>query len=117
MERAERGKKKAGRPLQAVKKEVKASVRYTRSEYFAIREKASKAGLKASEYIRQITLSGQVKSRLTEEERTVARQLVGMANNLNQLAKTCHQQGLLSAMVYFESYRDSLDEVLRKLKL
>lgn len=112
----ERGKKKAGRPLQADKKEVQASVRFTRSEYLAIREKASKAGLKVSEYIRLITLGGQIKTCLTEEEREVARQLVGMANNLNQLAKACHQQGLLSAMVYFESYRDFLDEVLRKLK-
>lgn len=116
MERVERRKKKGGRPLQAVKKEVKASVRYTRSEYFLIREKASRSGLKVSEYIRQITLSGQVISRLTEEERVVARQLVGMASNLNQLAKACHQQGLLQAMVYFEFYRDSLDEVLKKLK-
>lgn len=117
MERAEKKQKRTGRPLQAVRKEVRACVRYSRAEYFVVRQKAGKAGLKTSEYIRQLTLNGQVKTRLSEEERGMVRQLVGMANNLNQLAKACHQQGLLSALIYFESYRDQLDDLFGKLKL
>lgn len=116
METVRTKRKKAGRPVKTVKKEVRACVRFTKTEYFIIREKASKAGLKASEYIRQITINGQVKTRLAEEERQFARQLIGMSNNLNQLAKACHQEGLLQAMVYFESYRNHLDEILGKLK-
>ena len=110
-------KKKAGRPVKMVKKEVRAGVRYSKAEYFVIREKALKAGLTASEYIRQVTITGQVKSRLSGEEMVFVRQLIGMANNLNQLAKACHQEGLLQAMVYFEGYRNQLDEILKKLKL
>ncbi len=109
-------RKKAGRPIKTIKKEVRACVRFTKTEYFIVREKASKAGLKASEYIRQITIKGQVKTRLAEEERQFARQLIGMANNLNQLAKASHQEGLLQALVYFEGYRKHLDEILGKLK-
>ena len=109
-------KKKAGRPVKMIKKEVRACVRYSKAEYFVIREKASKAGLTASEYIRLVTITGQVKTRLSEEERMFARQLIGMANNLNQLAKACHQEGLLQAMVYFDGYRNRLDEILKKLK-
>lgn len=116
METVRTKRKKAGRPAKIVKKEVRACVRYSKTEYFIIREKAAKAGLNASEYIRQLTINGQVKTRLTEEERQFARQLIGMANNLNQLAKACHQEGLLQAMVYFESYRNHLDEILGKLK-
>jgi hypothetical protein len=116
METVRTKRKKAGRPVKAVKKEVRACVRFTKTEYFIVREKASKAGLKASEYIRQITINGQVKNRLAEEERQFARQLIGMANNLNQLAKACHQEGLLQAMVYFETYRNHFDEILGKLK-
>lgn len=109
-------KKKAGRPRKSVRKEVRACVRYSKAEYFVIGEKASKAGLTASEYIRRITIYGEIRMRLTQEEREFARKLVGMANNLNQLAKACHQEGLLQTMVYFENYRSGLDEILKKLK-
>jgi hypothetical protein len=39
-----------------------------------------------------------------------------MANNMNQMAKACHQEGLFEAMVLFENYRQQLIEVLKKLK-
>jgi len=39
-----------------------------------------------------------------------------MANNLNQLTKACHQEGLLSAMLEFERYRTGIDDLLQKLK-
>lgn len=116
MERIERGNKKARRLLQAEKKEVRIGVSFTRAENFVLREKADCFGLKLSQYIRQVTLSTQVISRLSVEERVIARQLVAMANNLDHLAKACHQQGLLSAMVCFESYRNQLDDLLKKLK-
>jgi len=116
MENVRVKRKKAGRPQKVVKKEVRACVRYCKTEYFLIREKAEKVGMTASEYIRFITIYGQVKSRLTEEEREFSRQLIGMANNINQLAKACHQEGHLQAMVYFESYRNRLDDILQKLK-
>ena len=109
-------RKKAGRPAKAVKKEIRASIRFTRPEYFTIKEKAAKAGLKASAYIRQVAIYAIIKPRLTDEERQFTRQLIGMANNLNQLAKSCHQEGALRAMLYFEGYRASMDEILKKLK-
>ena len=37
--------KKAGRPTKAVKKEIRACVRFTRPEYFIVREKARQAGV------------------------------------------------------------------------
>ena len=109
-------RKKAGRPAKAVKKEIRACIRFTRLEYFTIKEKAAKAGLKASAYIRQVGIYATVTPRLTDEERLFVRQLIGMANNLNQLAKSCHQEGALRAMQYFEGYRATLDEILKRLK-
>jgi len=109
-------RKKVGRPAKTVKKEIRACVRFTRPEYFIIKEKAAKAGVKVSAYIRQIGIYAAVTPRLTDEERQFVRQLIGMANNLNQLAKSCHQEGALRAMQYFESYRATLDEILKKLK-
>ena len=116
MEDVKPQKKKAGRPTKAFKKEVRACIRYSKAEYFIIRQKASKAGIKPSVYVRQITINGQVKSRLTEEERHFVKQLIGMANNLNQLAKACHEEGALRAMRYFENYRDAIDGLLKQLK-
>lgn len=116
METVRMKRKKAGRPAKAVKKEIRTCVRFTRPEYFIIKEKASKAGVKVSVYIRQIGIHATINPRLSEDEREFVRQLIGMANNLNQLAKSCHQEGALRAMVYFESYRTRLDEILKKLK-
>lgn len=116
METVRKKKKKAGRPAKIIKREVRASVRFTKTEYFIIREKAAKAGVKVSEYIRQTAINANIKTRLSPEEREFAKQLIGMSNNINQLAKACHQEGLLQAMVYFENYRNHLDDILKKLK-
>lgn len=117
MEERESGrKKKAGRPAKTVKKEIRACVRYTKIEYFIIKEKAGKANLNVSEYIRQLSIHGKVNARLSQEEQTWIRQLIGMANNLNQLAKACHQQGISQALISFEWYRTELDELFKKLK-
>ena len=116
METVSTKKKKAGRPAKLIKKEIRACIRFSKSEYFIIKEKAAKAGANASEYIRQVCINGHVKNRLREEERQFVRQLIGMANNLNQIAKCCHEEGLLRGMSYFENYRNHLDEILKKLK-
>ena len=116
METVKENQKKPGRPVKAVRKEIRTTIRFTRSEYFIVKEKAVKAGIKPSVYLRQLGVKGGVISRLTAEEREFVRQLIGMANNLNQLAKACHQEGALRAMLYFENYRKQIDEILKKLK-
>jgi Bacterial mobilisation protein (MobC) len=116
METASMKRKLAGRPVKAVKREVRACIRLTRPEYFIIREKAAKAGMKAPAYLRQIAIGTRIDTRLSDEERLFVRQLIGMANNLNQIAKCCHAEGALKAMVYFETYRSQVDEILKKLK-
>jgi len=115
METISERKIKRGRPSKAVKKEIRAAVRFSKAEYFIVKEKAARAGIKPSLYIRQIAIHALIKPRLTEEERHFVRQLIGMANNLNQLAKSCHQEGVFKAMVYFESYRKKIDDILKDL--
>ena len=105
-----------GRPKKIVKREKFSGIRFTRSEHFIVKQKALKAGLPLSGYVRQMAIHGNVKTRLNEEERDFVRQLVGMANNLNQVAKSCHEQGALKAMLYFENYRCQVDELLKKLR-
>jgi len=61
-------------------------------------------------------LEGKVIARTNEEERHFYRQSSGMSENLNQLTKKAHQEGILTAVFLFEKYRDRLDESLEKLR-
>ena len=115
MEPVRENKRKAGRPEKAIKKEVLACIRFSKVEYFVIRQKASKAGLKASAYIRQIAINGEVIRRLNDEERQFVRQLIGMSNNLNQLAKNSYKEGMLKTMLFFETSRNEIDLLLKKI--
>ena len=116
MEIVSKKQKKVGRPTKAVKKEVRACVRFTRQEYNIVQEKATQAGVKVSEFIRLIAIRAEVKPRLTPEEIHAVRQLIGMSVNMNQVAKISHREGLFEAMRYFEGYRNLIDDLLKNLK-
>jgi hypothetical protein len=107
-------KHKGGRPRKAIHKTV-TSLRLTKTERYIIKNKASKAGLRVTAYIRQMAINGKVTARLNDEERQFVRELVGIANNLNQLTKKGHQEGILTAVLLFEKYRNVIDELLEKL--
>ena len=109
-------KHEGGRPKKANNRKVNKGIRFTEKEYFTIQQNASKAGIKISSYIRQMALTGKITARLNEEERHFVTQLIGMANNLNQLTKVGHQDGLLTAVMMFEKYRNQIDELLKKLR-
>lgn len=53
---------------------------------------------------------------MSEEDRQFVRQFVGVSNNLNQLTKKAHQEGLLTAVMLFEKYRNQFDEFLQKMR-
>jgi len=105
-----------GRPRKIIKRESGTGIRFTKAEYFVIKQKAFKAGMCVTSYIREMALNGNVTARASEEERHFIRQLMGISNNLNQLAKKAHQEGLLTAIMHFEKYRNTIDELLEKLK-
>ncbi|GAA0548163.1 plasmid mobilization protein [Chitinophaga japonensis] len=109
-------KGKGGRPAKNVKLEVRSGVRFSRTDFFIVKEKARKARMRYTVYIRHMAIHGQVTARLSQEERQDFRQLSGMGNNLNQLAKIARRDGMLSAMVLFESYREQLDGILNRIR-
>jgi hypothetical protein len=116
METVKKSKKKAGRPVKMIKREIRTTIRFSGNEYFIIKENSVKAGLKPSEYIRQTAIYATIKARLTQEERLAVKALIGMANNINQIAKACHRENVLQAMFYFQHTIKQLDEILKKLK-
>ena len=109
-------KHKGGRPKKLVKRESVTGVRFTKLEYYLIKQKATKAGIGTTAYIRQMALQGKIMQRMNEEERQFVRQLTGMANNLNQIAKKAHEGGMFTAVMMFEKYKNIIDELLDKIK-
>jgi hypothetical protein len=109
-------RKPGGRPKQDIKRESATGVRFTKEEYSALKEKAGEAGIGITTYIRQMALKGKVIARMSEEERHFYRQISGMSENFNQLTKKAHQEGILTAVLLFEKYRNGLDESLEKLR-
>ena len=105
-----------GRPKKVIKRESATGIRFTQAEYFVIKQKAFKAGVRITIYIREMALEGKVIARMNEEERHFYRQLSGISQNFNQLTKKAHQEGLLTAIMHFEKYRNIIDELLEQLK-
>jgi hypothetical protein len=109
--------KKGGRPKKGVIRTRTTGIRFSQTELFIVREKARNVGLNLTTYIRQAAVETKVQTRLTAEERFFVRQLIGFSNNINQIARACHQEGILKALRYFENFRTQIDQLLKNLKL
>lgn len=98
MENKEKKKKRRGRPAKEnLKLSTSINLKLTEADFKKVNEKAEKLGMKATQYAREMTLKGSVKSHFTLEELDLMRKLAGMANNLNQLARKANSIGYKSA--------------------
>lgn len=94
MENSRKNKSKGGRPAKGKNKlTVPINLRLTESDYKAVKEKADELGMTPTQYARELTLNGNIKSRFTLEELDLIRKLAGVANNLNQIAKRANIAG------------------------
>lgn len=75
------------------------------------------ANLSLPEYIRMILLRGKVTNLFSEEEQLAKLQLIGMANNLNQLVKEAHTYGLVSVENEARKNLSDIRAILDKYKL
>ncbi|MGY3053299.1 hypothetical protein ACVWYG_001497 [Pedobacter sp. UYEF25] len=108
-------KKMGGRPVKKIKKETGIRIRLTKTEDFMIREKARKAGMRVSEWCRQSAKSARITPRLSAEDLQYFRVLSGLANNLNQLTKLAHQQGILLVQKKCRELIAEIDALIKKL--
>ena len=89
-----------GRPKKEKEKlNFSINLKLTEKDFFAVKEKAEKVGMKATQYAREMTLKGSIKSRFTIEELDLMRKLSGMANNLNQIARQVNISGFSNSVV------------------
>lgn len=107
-------KKKGGRPAKRLKRNRTVVIRMTETERLLVTGKAREAGLNLSAWFRSAAKKGVVVARLRPEEVATLRMLSGMANNLNQLARLAHLEGLLSVQ---GKCRQALEEINRTLHL
>ncbi|MBX0335355.1 plasmid mobilization relaxosome protein MobC [Pontibacter sp. HSC-14F20] len=88
-------RKKGGRPIKRVKRSHTLVVRVT-TEWLLITGKAREPGLSVSAWFRAAAKKAIVVARLRPEEAASLRMLSGLANNLNQLTRLAHREGLLT---------------------
>lgn len=102
---------KGGRPAlpKARRRSKSVTVKFSKIDYETLRVRCRKANRRLSEYIRESALQSEVVMPHTAESAGLYRDLAGMANNLNQLARLSHQTSL-----YHTSRKvdEALDKVL-----
>ena len=86
------------------------------TEYEIIKAKSEILKISVSTYIRSMTLQGSVKNLHSEEEQKSKRQLIGMANNLNQLLKAVNTYGLENLELQVKMQLNEIDKILEKYK-
>ncbi len=84
------------RPTKPIKRGERITVRYSKTELKFIEKMVKETGVEKAEFVRGKSLDHEIKPRLTEEQTTAYRQLTGMANNLNQLAKAANNREILT---------------------
>lgn len=109
-----RVKNKGGRPKQAIKKREHLAVMCSLVERKVIENKAQRASMTVSEYLRELGLHGKVKQRLRSLPREVLEfkgRLNHIAANLNQIARKRNRNEDLDVMD-----RALLNQQTRELK-
>ena len=115
MENKKKDSPKRGRPKkEKVKLSTSINLKLTEEDFKIVKEKAEKLGMKATQYAREMTLQGGIKSRFTLEELDLIRKLAGMANNLNQIARQANKTGFsnsaMEVMIISEEIKKLLDD-------
>jgi hypothetical protein len=104
-----------GRPPKARKQEKFVGFFVTKMQYFVIQQKAAKAMVTMSDYMRQVAVNAQVKAKWTEEERQMVKQLIGLSGDIHQLVELARKEGAVRTALLFSKYLGIMDEIVNKL--
>jgi len=74
------------------------------------------AGITLSEYIRRCIAKSEVKQRLSPEHLGYIRQLSGMANNINQIARRANAAGYAEACRENRNMIERLDKIVKQIE-
>ena len=71
---------------------------FNESDYIYVMDKAQRCGLTISEYCHQAAMDGAVKEHIQPEQAALIRDIAGVANNVNQIAKRANEVGVIDEM-------------------
>lgn len=91
------------------------STKWSVAEWKIVMKRMADAGKRPSVYLRETLLSGHVVVARMQEDRRQIRMLEGGCNNLNQLARLAHQQGVPSVWGRLLSLLDEFNRLLSRL--
>lgn len=108
---------KGGRPVKPLGscKNYFIKIRLDTQQYYSMKGLARQAGMNVSEFIRTMVFNGHVKERISKEQVANIRQLIGMANNLNQLAKSANTYGYIAVELQNAELAESITSIIKKL--
>jgi len=112
-----KNRNKNGRPTKniAEKKGYKVSLKMATEEYYSLKSKARLAGITLSEYVRCVIKKSEVKQRLSPEFLGYIRQLSGMANNINQIARKANATGYSETNMECKEMINRLDNIVKRI--
>lgn len=91
------------------------AVRQTVSERFIITEKAKRAGMTLTSYLRHMAIHGKLIERLSEQDRKDLRNLIQMTNEIHKLVVLAEKEGMLKATVEYESLRNRISSLIDQI--
>ena len=106
---------KGGRPTKRVKRTQVLVVRLTETERLLVAGKAQEAGMNLSEWFRAAAKKAVVVARLRPEEASLLRMLSGLSNNLNQLTRLAHREGLLTVQGKCRQLLQDIHHILQQV--
>ena len=111
-------KKPKGRPTVADARRLSkaVTVKFSMTDYETLRTRSRKANRRLAEYIRESALQSEVVQPRTEADLKEYRTLVGMANNLNQLARLSHQEGIYYTSMQLDRLLAEISNIVRTYK-
>ena len=111
-------KKMKGRPTVADARRLSkaVTVKFSKIDYEILRTRSRKANRRLAEYIRESALQSEVVQPRTEADLKEYRTLVGLANNLNQLTKMAHQDGIIYLYSPIDKLLGEITDVIREYK-
>lgn len=86
-------------------------------EYLMLKTKVNKAGINRNEFLRVLISESQVKARVTPKQMKEIRQLTGMANNINKIARRLNTYGVSTMPTELKLLKLLVDKQLKELKV
>ena len=111
-------KNKGGRPTKTLseKRKYQVLLRLNTMEYYTLLGKLREASISRTEFLRQLIINTEVKSRIKPEEMQLIRTVSGMANNLNQIAHRLNAFGISALNEELNVLKQLIHELMRRLK-